>query len=142
MDAKTCPCWLRAVLFGVAYFSLGMLISALARSTASNHARVIWRLAAWGVSGVIYLSHIAYEHFRLRQLPSSIAVHAASGATLGAFGLAVAAAIHIHSLTNAPFRPAYLVALVAWPALIALPALLVALAVAAALARLPRRSQR
>lgn len=139
MDAKTGRWWLRVVVFGVAYFSLGMLISALARSTTSNQARTILRLAAWGVSGVVYLSHIAYEHFRLRQLPFSIALHAASGAALGAFALAVAATIH--ALSTAHYRPAYLVALVAWPALIALPALLVALAVAAVLARLRRRSQ-
>jgi hypothetical protein len=139
MDAKTGPWWPRTVAFGLAYFGLGLMVSALAGSAASNQARTIWRLAAWGVSGVVYLSHIAYEHFRLRQLPFPIALHAASGAAVGAFGLAVAATIH--SFTTAHYRPAYLVALVAWPALIALPALLVALAVAAALARLTRRSQ-
>lgn len=138
MDTSVRPWRLRAAIFGLAYFGLGIVFSALAGSTASDQARVIWRLTAWGISSVVYLTHIAYEHFRLRNSPLPIALHAASGAAGGAFGLAVAAAIH--SLTTAHYRPAYLIALVAWPAIIALPAIPVALAVAAALGRLARRS--
>src|ERR1051325_6654630 len=88
------PWWLRAVFFGLAYFGLGIVFSALSRSAASDQARLIWRLAAWAVSGVLYLTHIAYEHFRLRNRPLSIALHVASGAAVGALALAAAAAVH------------------------------------------------
>lgn len=137
MDTSVRPWRLRTVIFGLAYFGIGIATSALAGSIASDHARLTWRLAAWALSGLVFLSHIAYEHIRLRNLPLSIALHVAGGAAIGAFGLAVAATIH--SLTTAHYRSAYLIALVAWPAVIALPAFLVALAVAAGLGRLQRR---
>src|SRR5437879_2583343 len=124
MDGSPRRWGLRAVFFGFAYFAVGMVFAALAGSTPTDRSRVVWRLAAWAASGVLYLIHIAYEHFRLRISPRSIALHAASGAAVGAFGLALAAAIH--SLMTSHYRPAYLVALVAWPAITALPALLVA----------------
>lgn len=129
--------WLRAAVFGFAYFAVGMVFGTLAGSTVSEQTRVIWRLVAWAASGLLYLAHIAYEHFRLCNSPRSIALHAASGTALGAFGLAFAATIH--SLMTSHYRPAYLIALVAWPAITSFPALLVALAVTAGLARFARR---
>jgi len=113
-----------------------MVSSALAAHAASDHARLLWRLAAWAASGVIYATHIGHEHFRLRNSTRSIALHVAMAVAVGAFGLAVAATVH--SLFTAHYRPGYLVALVAWPVITALPALLLALAASALLARLPR----
>src|SRR5262245_4258025 len=126
------PRWLsRAVLFGVAYFVVGVAFA--------TQPGIFWRRAAWAVSALLYLGHIAYEHFRQHNSPRSIALHAASGAAVGAFGLAMAAAVH--ALRISQFRPAYVLALVAWPAITAVPALLVAFAVAALLARFTRRSK-
>jgi hypothetical protein len=125
--------WLRAVIFGLAYFVVGIVTSSL---PASDQGRVI-RLAAWAASSVLYAAHIGYEHFGLRNSPRSVALHAAIAVASGALGLAVAATLH--ALLTAHFRPAYLVAMVAWPAITAFPALLVALAVSALLARLRRR---
>jgi len=125
------------VIFGLAYFVVGLIFGALAGATASDQARVIWRLAAWGASVVVYATHIGYEHFRLHNSPRSIAPHVAMAVAVGAFGLAVAATVH--SLFTAHYRPAYLGALVAWPAITTFPSLLVALGVSAVLARLPRR---
>src|SRR5690349_12703685 len=120
MDTTVRPWWLRTMIFGLAYFGIGMVFSALSGSAFSDRTRVTLRLTAWAVSALLYLTHIAYEHFRLRNRPFSIALHAAIGVAAGAFGLAVSAAIH--SLATAHYRPAYLIALVAWPAIIALPA--------------------
>src|SRR5205085_9340506 len=111
--------WLCVVGFGLAYLFVGIVFSALDRSTPPDQTRVTWRLAAWAASALLYLTHIAYEHFRLRNSPRLIALHAASSTAVGAFGLAVTAAVH--SLMASHYRPAYLVALVAWPAITALP---------------------
>lgn len=88
-------------------------------------------------SGVAFAAHIAYEHFELRNPPRVAASHAAFAVAVGALGLAVAGMIH--SLwAGTPLRLAWLLALVAWPAITAVPAFLVALAASALLARLPR----
>jgi len=137
MDASGRHLWLRALIFGLAYFVAGMVFGELAGAAASEQARTIWRLAAWAVSGVIYATHIAYEHFGLHNSPRSIALHVAMAVAIGAFGLAVAATVH--ALLTAQYRPQYLVALVAWPAITAFPAVLVALAVSSVLARVARR---
>jgi hypothetical protein len=97
----------------------------------------MWRLAAWLVSGAAYAAHIWYEHFRLRNGPRSTALHAAVAVAIGAIALALAGMIRSVSTTST-LRPAWLLALVLWPAITALPAFLVALVVAALLARLPR----
>jgi hypothetical protein len=136
-DVSTRQWSFRAVIFGFAYFVVGIVFGALAGSAAFDQAGVFWNRAAWAASGLLYLTHIAYEHFRLRNSPLSIAIHAASGAAVGGFGLAVAAAVH--ALKVSQFRPAYVVALFAWPAVTAVPAFLVALSVAALLARFARR---
>jgi hypothetical protein len=137
MDAPGHRWWLRAVIFGLAYSVVGILSSALAGAAGSEQTRVIGRLVAWAVSGVLYAGHIGYEHFGLRNSPGSIALHVAMAVAVGAFGLAAAATVH--SLMTAEYRLAYVVALVAWPAITALPAFLIALALSAMLARVGRR---
>ena len=93
-----------------------------------------WRLTAWVFSLAAYTAHIWYEHFRLRNAPRSTALHAAVAVAIGAIGLALAGMIHSLS-TGAALRPAWLLALVLWPAITAVPAFLVAFAVAAVLGR-------
>jgi hypothetical protein len=123
--------WVRAALIvGVVYFIVGKVFA-----LPANHIHV-WRLAAWMVSGVAYAAHIAYEHFRLRSSPRLTAPHVAVAVAIGAFALAVAGMIHSLS-TSSSIRPAWLLALVIWPAVTALPAFLGALVAAAIL---PRRS--
>src|SRR5213594_4176215 len=46
---------LRSVIAGVVYFAAGMVFGALAGAASSNEARVGWRLAAWGLSGAVFL---------------------------------------------------------------------------------------
>jgi|KBSMisStandDraft_5_1062788.scaffolds.fasta_scaffold1019566_2 hypothetical protein len=128
---------LRAVIIGLAYSIVGIVFGALAGAAATEHACTSWRLAAWVVSGAVYATHIAYEHFRLNSLPRSVALHVATAVAVGAFGLSVAATVHAVAIEQ--FRPRYLIALVAWPAITAFPAFLVALPLSAVLARLTRR---
>jgi hypothetical protein len=128
--------WLRALVVGLAYSAVGIVFGQLAGTAASQQTSTFWRLGAWAVSGVIYATHIVYEHFRLHNSPRLIALHAMAVA-LGAFGLAVAATIHALSIEQ--YRPRYLIALIAWPAITAFPAVLVAFPVSAVLARLARR---
>jgi hypothetical protein len=111
-----------ALMIGVVYAAIGITFAL----PASNVP--VWRLAAWVVSGLIYVFHIAYEHYRLNNSVRATALHAAGAAAIGAFGLAVAA--NIHELWRAPhYRPALAVALVAWPVLVVVPAFIVALAI-------------
>lgn len=125
--------WVRAVLLcGVAYLLIGRLFS-----LPANHVQ-IWRVAAWMVSGVVYATHIGYEHFRLRNSPRSAAVHVAMAVAIGGFAIAVAGMIHSLSATSS-IRPTWLLALVLFPAVTAIPAFLGAL-VAGALLRLRSRS--
>jgi len=93
-----------------------------------------WRLAAWIVSGGVYAAHIWYEHFRLRSSPRMTALRVAEAVAIGGFALAVAGMIRSLSATSA-IRPAWLLALVIWPAVTAVPAFLGALVSAAILRR-------
>jgi hypothetical protein len=129
--------WLRALILGLAYSVVGIVFGALAGAAVSEQARTFWRLAAWVISGSIYATQIAYEHFRLHNSPGSIVLHIAMAVAIGAFGLAVAATVHALSIEQ--FRPRYLIALIAWPAITAVPAVLVALPIIAVLARVSRR---
>jgi hypothetical protein len=124
--------WVGAALFvGVVYFLIGRLFT-----LPATHVHG-WRLAAWMVSGAAYAAHIGSEHFRLRNSPRATAVHVALAVAIGAFGLAVAGMIHSLSTASA-IRPAWLLAMIIWPAVTALPAFLGALVATAMLARLPR----
>jgi hypothetical protein len=121
--------WLRvAFLVGVVYFLVGRTFA-----LPAIHVKA-WRLAAWVVSGVAFAAHIGYEHFKLRHSPRLVALRAAVAVAIGAFLLAVAGMIR--SLwTTSTIRPAWLLALVLWPAFTAVPAFLVAIVTAAVLAR-------
>jgi hypothetical protein len=132
VDASRRQPWIRAALLvGVAYFLIGRLFT-----LPANHVHV-WRLAAWMVSGGAYAAHIWYEHFRLRNSPRLTALHVAVAVAMGAIALAVAGMIHSLSTVSA-IRPAWLLALVIWPAVTAIPAFLGALVAGAMLQRLSR----
>ena len=133
-DAPSRRAWIRAAfLLGVVYFAIGRGFAA-----PPNHVQA-WRLAAWLVSGIVYATHIWYEHSRLRSPPRVLAAHVALAVAIGAFGLAVAGMIHSLS-TASSIRPAWLLALVLWPTFTAIPAFLGALVAAAILSRLSRNA--
>jgi hypothetical protein len=126
--------WIRAALLvGVTYFVIGRVFAA-----PSANLR-LWRLAAWMLSALAYAAHIWYEHFRLRASTRSTALHVALAVAIGAIGLALGGMIH-SLFSGSPLRPAWLLALVLWPAITAVPAFLVALVAAAVLSRLQQRT--
>ena len=134
MDESRRQPWIRAALLvGVVYFVIGRVFAA-----PSANLR-LWRLAAWMLSALAYAAHIWYEHFRLRNSTRSTASHVALAVAIGAIGLALAGMMHSVSTTSA-LRPAWLLALVLWPAVTAVPAFLGALVAAAALSRLEQRA--
>jgi len=132
--------WIGAVLLlGGFYLVDGIAFGALAGGAASERIRVTWRLAAWLTSGIAFAAHIGYEQTRMRTTVVATALHAASAAALGAFGLAAAATLRAAATGTGNLR-LLVIALVAWPALTAVPAFLAALAAAAAVARMRRRA--
>jgi hypothetical protein len=134
VDASPRKPWIRAALIvGAAYFVIGRVFAVPAVSLRLS------RLAAWMLSGVAYAAHIWYEHFRLRDPPRSTALHVALAVAIGAIGLALAGMIHSLS-AGSPLRPAWLLALVLWPAITAIPAFLGAFVAAAVLSRLEQRA--
>jgi len=134
VDESRRQTWIRAALLvGVAYFVIGRVFT-----VPTGNLR-LWRLAAWMLSGLAYAAHIWYEHFRLRDSPRSTALHVALAVAIGAIGLALAGMMHSLS-TASSIRPAWLLALVLWPAITAIPAFLGALVAAAVLSRLQQRA--
>jgi len=134
VDESRRQTWIRAALLvGVAYFVIGRVFT-----VPTGNLR-LWRLAAWMLSGLAYAAHIWYEHFRLRDSPRSTALHVALAVAIGAIGLALAGMMHSLSTTSS-IRPAWLLALVLWPAITAIPAFLGALVAAAVLSRLQQRA--
>ena len=129
MSASGGTPWLRATLLA------GFMYLIVGRVTILPSDNVhIWRVVAWLMSVVVFVAHIGYEHVKLRNAPRNIAIHVAIAVAIGAFGLAIAGMIH--SVTLGQFRPAWFVALVAWPAVTAIPAFFAALVVAVILRRL------
>jgi hypothetical protein len=123
--------WLRAaVLFGIGYTVTSVILA-----LPSTHVQ-FWRLAAWGVAGVLLAMHVAYERLRLGNAPLASALHVGLGAAIGGFGIAVAANVH-SVLIEAPSRNANMLrlSLLIWPVVTGLPAFLVALGMSAVLAR-------
>jgi hypothetical protein len=118
--------WMRILLVGLAYAVAGIWLSELSQRIATDHYRA-WRLAAWLVSGVIFVLHFFFEQFRVKQRSLNVALHVALAVAVGAFILAGAASIHATLVkSHAPWW-LFAIALVAWPALTGIPAFIVAI---------------
>jgi|SRR5216683_2471994 len=129
----------RAVVFlGAVYFVVGIVFGEFAGQAASHQSVVAWRWAAWMISAVAFGSHIVFEQVHLRSSPRITAFHVSLAATVGAFGLAVAA--NIHAQVAPPGQRSLLLALSLgiWPVMTALPAFFVALVAAILFARVRR----
>jgi hypothetical protein len=122
---------LTAILLAVVYCAVGVVFQ----------GQFAWRLAAWVVSAVAYVVHLAYERCRLRNPPRIAALHAAAAVALGAFGLAVAATLHrAFSAESGANMWLYALALLAWPLVTALPAFVVGLIMTSVIAGFRRRA--
>ena len=126
--------WPRIVLWGLAYFVIGLVTAALSRGAGSGPMHQVWRWAAWLLSAIAFAAQIWYEQVRLGGPAARTALRAALAVALGGFLLAVAATVHALSLGRARIAP-QLIALVAWPAMLGVASFLVAWAAAAVLAR-------
>jgi hypothetical protein len=132
MDTSFRRAWIPvAFLVGIIYFIIGRVFA-----QSANHAHT-WRMAAWILSLVAYATHIWYERSRLRSSLRSTALHVAVAVAIGAFALAMSGMIRSLSAASG-IRPAWLLSLVAWPAITAVPAFLVALVAGALLSRIRR----
>jgi hypothetical protein len=121
--------WIRIPLVGVVYFVIGYGSTLLDRPFPGLH---FWRLAAWVASAVVYVAHLVYEHFRLRDSPTTTAINVGLAVVIGGFLLAVAATTHAAMVSEHAPIARFLVALVTWPLITGVPALLVTLVIAAA----------
>jgi hypothetical protein len=126
-----------AIAAGVLYTAVGVIFGGLAGAAATVDARDRWRLAAWAVSGVMYLAHLAYE--ARRHPPRSAAWHAAFGAGMGGLGIAIAAITHAIRTGNGNL-PLLLTAIPAFPVLVAIPAFLVGLVIVTVFRKVQRRT--
>src|SRR5215468_2693045 len=122
----------RMIFIGAMYAVIGI---AFPNPATPGRSQVMWRLGAWLASAIVYASQILYEHFRLRNSPARIGLHACVPVALGAFAIAVAANIHALSTSTGNQR-LLLLALAIWPIVTAAPAFVVALATAFGLSRM------
>jgi hypothetical protein len=125
--------WLRIILIiGAIYCFDGIVFGLFAGWSKSHTMVIIWRLAAWLTSAVLFAGHIWYEHYRFSYSPRKTALHTSSAAAVGAFGLAVAANIHAQFVSSAN-QILLALSLVIWPILTAVPAFIVAFAITSVL---------
>ncbi len=135
------PRWYNAaIVVGVIYFAITVTTGALAAMAQTRRGLFLWRLSAFVFSGLVFLAHIAYEHFRLHSTPKATACHTSIAVAIGALALAVSA-----NMNNLVFESGYrwrmLLALLLWPILTAVPAFIAALIVALCCGKLtPHRS--
>ena len=130
--------WLwTAFVVGLLYFVVGIAFGSLGNTSSSDHVRVVWRFAAWVVSGVLFAAHIGYAQFRLRKTVARTALVVSMAAAFGSFDLAVAANIH-SQLAAAGNERLLALSLILWPALTFVPAYVAALVLTAILARIRR----
>ena len=121
----------RTVLgLGIVYFIIGIAFGALPGRAASSQGLIAWRWAAWAASAAVFGTQILYERVRARSSPRITALHASSAAALGAFGLAVAANVHAHTVGAREHAFALALSLAVWPIMTALPAFVAALVAA------------
>jgi hypothetical protein len=124
--------WWIIILFGIGYATVGI---SFPNPSAPRETQLMWRLAAWITSTIIFGIQIWYEHFRFHNLPRTTALHVAIAAALGAFALAVAA--NIHALyTIVDYRYLLVASLILWPIIIGVPAFVFAIIIATILAKI------
>ena len=112
-------------LAGIAYLVIGLVSAALAGRAGLTPMRTFWRLSAFIASGIIFLAHIAHEHFRLRSLPVTTAWHTSAAVAFGGFALAVAAIVHSY-IAGTGQRGLLTLALIMWPLITGTPAFVAA----------------
>ena len=129
-----------ALLVGVLYFVVGFTFAAFARWSLFKLAALTWNKLAFLISAIVFVPHIGFEYFRLKNAARLTAWHVSLAVALGAFGLALAANIHDLGSPDG-YRPRMLIALVAWPLITGVPAFFVALIAFTGLTLVLRRAR-
>jgi len=127
------------LLVAVAYPVIGIVTAELSSVASSPRMSTVWRLSAWVLSLIAFVSHVLYEQFRLRSGVRAGATHVAMAVALGAFLLAAAGPVRSH-WGAADFWRVSVLSLPLWPILTGVPAFLAALVAGAVLRRLGRRA--
>jgi len=126
-ETRTRAGWLgRALVYALIYLAIGLVFGALAGRSGFGGARV-WRFAAWLCSAIAFGTHVQFERVTTGRSAVSSAWHAAVGAAVGAFALALSAIIH-RQVVGLPRSGLLGAALVVWPCIVLVPAFLVGLA--------------
>ncbi len=122
MDEERRESWLPAALVAaVLYTIIGVATAALARG-APGHPRA-WRLAAWGLSAVVFAAHLWREH--RRSALAAGAWHACLAVMVATAAIAALAIAHNYSLGE--LREMMVFSFVIWPVLTGLASFGVAL---------------
>lgn len=126
------------LLFAAAAYVVASSATAVLSGVASSPTTVkAWRLAAWLLSLVVFIAHLAVE--RRRRLRSvSVARYVSGAVALGAMGVAALGPLRAHWGEPDRIRLA-LLSIVAWPILTGVPAFLVALTIGLVLDRVAQR---
>jgi len=122
------------LLASVAYIVVGAGTAPLGEMLLPSAGAKVWRLAAWVLSLVVFVLHLAFEHSQSAS-PKTVALRVALGVALGAFGVAALGPMRAHWGEPERARLAAL-SLVAWPIITGVPAFGVSLIAAYALDRL------
>jgi hypothetical protein len=128
----------RALFFGLLYLAVGVGFPFLARSTSSDHVRMLVRLTAWSLSIAVFVAHHWYELVRVQNSILATALHATVGVASGSFALALWVVIRANASAVSTGYSVKL-ALLIWPTVTAAPAFIAGLIIAAAISRLRRR---
>lgn len=124
--------WIRTMLLVAAIY---VVVGVVTADVAWFQGGTGWRLAAWVVSLVVFLAHVAHEQRRARVSARVGATHAATAVALGTLVLAAVGPVRSHWAAPDFWRVAAL-SLPLWPILAGVPAWTVAWVVGAILARL------
>jgi hypothetical protein len=141
MGAGMRSSWRRSMLLvAFIYAAVGVLTAELAKSADSMQMRSFWRLAAWGLSLVVFSGHVGHERFRARSVTKQAALHVAAAVALGTFALAAVGPVRAH-WNAADFWRTAVLSLPLWPVLTSVPAFLVALLAGSLLDRVADRER-
>lgn len=123
-----------AIAVGMFYAVVGVTF-ALPANSAVGPIRVAWRLAAWAVSGIAFVSHLAYES---RDSSAGAALRAAVAVAIGGFLLAAWINVRKPPMQSEQRETRARLALVVFPVVTGVPAFLAGWAGTAIVKRIRR----
>lgn len=130
---------LTVIPFCAAYVVAGILTAQFARSSTSIEGRASWRLAAWGISLLVYGLQFAVERLRFHRTALRSAANTAAAVAIAALALAAWGPVRAH--WGAAGQNRALMSLLLWPVVMGLPSFVLALGMGAVVGRWVGRTQ-